>query len=277
MPLPELWTVILYDLNIKYQGIKYEECLNDTDFISRYIEYTDIHHMFSYTEFIRTRSRLAKDYFDQYVGTSGISQHRLVGLDCEMIETDRGQELGRVTIVGQDGRVVYDQFVIPNGNVVDYRTKWSGITETDLKDGIGFKLAQSKVLQIVGSNTILVGHSLEHDLKVLCIKHGRIIDTAYQFLSTDGFKVALKTLVQKHLGSRIQQGSHDSAEDALSSLRLLGLRVWQLQNMISKKKQIVLDGTVRMIKVGNRREIKGIEGYKVVLVEKNGMKYVAYE
>jgi RNA exonuclease 4 len=59
-------------------------------------------------------------------------------MDCEMVGVGReGREsmLARVSIVNQHGHCVYDQFVKPVENVVDYRTKVSGIRKQDLEKG----------------------------------------------------------------------------------------------------------------------------------------------
>lgn len=59
-------------------------------------------------------------------------------MDCEMVGVGReGREsmLARVSIVNQHGHCVYDQFVKPIEEVVDYRTKVSGIRKQDLEKG----------------------------------------------------------------------------------------------------------------------------------------------
>lgn len=59
-------------------------------------------------------------------------------MDCEMVGVgDKGEEdmLARVSVVNQHGQCLYDKFVKPVENVVDYRTKFSGVRPEDLEDG----------------------------------------------------------------------------------------------------------------------------------------------
>ncbi|XP_044745105.1 putative exonuclease GOR [Coccinella septempunctata] len=57
---------------------------------------------------------------------------KVFAVDCEMCYTVRGLELCRVTVLGFDGATVYDYFVQPEEEVVDYNTRFSGMTESDV-------------------------------------------------------------------------------------------------------------------------------------------------
>jgi hypothetical protein len=59
---------------------------------------------------------------------------RIVAMDCEMCSTCIGLELARISMVEEDGRVLMDDFALPINPVLDYNTKFSGITEEILKD-----------------------------------------------------------------------------------------------------------------------------------------------
>ena len=73
------------------------------------------------------------------------------GIDCEMCYTIAGLQLtkvcfsksftskfpftmytAQVTVVGVDGRLVYESLVLPDSQVADYNTRFSGITQKDL-------------------------------------------------------------------------------------------------------------------------------------------------
>lgn len=58
----------------------------------------------------------------------------IAALDCELIRTTAGMALARLTVVDEDGTKIFDEFIKPNGMVVDLVTRWSGVTEEDLEE-----------------------------------------------------------------------------------------------------------------------------------------------
>ena len=67
---------------------------------------------------------------------------KVIGMDCEMVGVGDGEEnmLARVSIVNQYGEMVYDKFVKPMEDVVDYRTHVSGVRKHDLESGSNITL-----------------------------------------------------------------------------------------------------------------------------------------
>ena len=135
-----------------------------------------------------------------------------------------------VTVINLEGKTVYETLVMPDSEIVDYNTRFSGITAEDL-EGVKTKLrdVQAVLLMMFSSRTILIGHSLESDLKALKMVHGNVVDTSVVFPHKLGppYKRALRMLAAERLMRIIQNddGGHDSAEDALACLDLMKLKV----------------------------------------------------
>jgi RNA exonuclease 1 len=66
---------------------------------------------------------------------------------------------------------VYETLVKPHHKVLDYNTRWSGINEHQLRDcNIRIEDVQRRLLKLFNNKSILIGHSLESDLKALKVK-----------------------------------------------------------------------------------------------------------
>uniref|UniRef100_A0A672LTV7 RNA exonuclease 1 homolog n=1 Tax=Sinocyclocheilus grahami TaxID=75366 RepID=A0A672LTV7_SINGR len=152
-------------------------------------------------------------------------------LDCEMCYTKQGLELTRVTVINSDLKVIYDTFVKPGSKVVDYNTRFSGVTQDDLENTtITLRDVQAVLLSMFSAESILIGHSLESDLFALKLIHSMVVDTAIVFPHRLGlpYKRALRNLMADYLKRIIQDnvGGHDSSEDARACMELM---IWKIK------------------------------------------------
>ena len=115
--------------------------------------------------------------------------HRVLALDCEMIYTTQGIELARLSVVNTFREAVLDVIVQVKGSVIDYNTRWSGIESQTYAsvNKVSLEEAQNRLIELMGPQTALAGHSLENDLKALRIIYTRCIDTCILYLHPRGF------------------------------------------------------------------------------------------
>ncbi|KAJ7311101.1 hypothetical protein JRQ81_006700 [Phrynocephalus forsythii] len=167
--------------------------------------------------------------------TGSRKPRKCVALDCEMVGTGpagRTSELARCTVVNYDGDVIYDKYIQPELPVVDYRTRWSGITRRHLQAACPFRVAQGEILQIL-RDKIVVGHAVHNDFRALKYFHppAWTRDTSQCPLLNERMglrakaSVSLKNLARLLLQKKIQAGKHghSSVEDAQTSMELYRL------------------------------------------------------
>ncbi|KAL1239318.1 RNA exonuclease [Trichinella pseudospiralis] len=165
---------------------------------------------------------------NNYIHTAGFKQKKksVFALDCEMVYTTIGSMLARVTVVDWNLQTVYERLVKPPGALLDCNTRFSGITEQELaKAEWTLEDVQKDLSEIFSPDSILIGHSLDCDLRALKLIHMKVVDTSVVFPHRRGlpYKRALKGLAMEYLKKIIQEnvGGHDSKEDASACMELM--------------------------------------------------------
>ncbi|NXW43682.1 REXO5 exonuclease, partial [Nyctiprogne leucopyga] len=188
------------------------------------------------TSYILTSEEQKKNYYPMkgspgcqgYVHTECDQQRTdsspLFGLDCEMCLTAKGNEVTRVSLVDAQGQCLLNELVKPESTVVNYRTRFSGITKKMLLP-VKTRLPdiQTRLKKMLPPDAVLVGHSLNSDLQALEMIHPSVIDTSLLFARNEGRRFKLKFLARAVLGKEIQceeKLGHDPAEDARAALEL---------------------------------------------------------
>lgn len=171
-----------------------------------------------------------------------------IAIDCEMVGVRNGlQALAFLSAVDfLTGKVLISRYVVPSEKVVDWRSKFSGITEdimtSAIYSGAAFKSwreARNKLWEFMDDSTILVGQSLNYDLEVLGICHAKIVDTAIltaetvfpSIISTKPLPRmwSLKSLAKDFLSLDIQNSNcgHIALEDTYAAR---DIAIWCIRN-----------------------------------------------
>ncbi|XP_032522189.2 RNA exonuclease 1 homolog [Danaus plexippus] len=215
----------IYHPNNKYRfrgEVKYQCCSQDESSDGCCIAST---HVYEYVDFENL-----KGYVKTLAPDTLMDDYGVYSLDCEMCYTTQGLDLTRVTVINSSCKVVYETLIKPLHPIIDYNTRYSGITEEQMADVKTTLLdVQATLLTMFNSKTILIGHSLESDFKALKLIHDTVIDTSVLFPHKMGppYKRALRNLSSEHLKKIIQNSvdGHDSAEDATVCMELLMYKV----------------------------------------------------
>lgn len=80
---------------------------------------------------------------------------KFIAMDCEMVGIGfegRDNMLARISLVNKFGDCIYDKFVKPREEVIDYRTSVSGVRKEDLLNGTDFVVVQKEV-KIINMST----------------------------------------------------------------------------------------------------------------------------
>lgn len=167
--------------------------------------------------------------------SDGLPKRRAIVLDCEMVQVEAGRrELAFLSAIDfLTGEVLIDNYVQPKSRVVNWDSRFSGVTPGAMNKAVkkgtalfGWEGARSKLWEFMDSETVLVGHSLNNDLDVLGIIHWNIVDSSIITSEAVFYTVhageplnrtwSLKTLANELVNYEIQVGKqgHSALEDA---------------------------------------------------------------
>jgi len=153
--------------------------------------------------------------------TGTIYKKKIFAIDTESVGGVRTSLVGQVAVVDQFGQLVYDTYVQPNGKVLDYRTRYSGLTAEKLRGAPPLCQVQRE-LRSLFKGAVVIGHSLRTDLRGLGISVQPNFDTQeiHEYYRIGNHPPALRTLASRCYGINIQKHSHSPVEDAIVSMAL---------------------------------------------------------
>ncbi|KAM0213154.1 hypothetical protein ACHAQD_009429 [Fusarium lateritium] len=162
-------------------------------------------------------------------------KRKTIALDCEMVGVRGGtSELVSICIVDFfSGEILLNSLVKPRQPIIDWRTQIHGIGPAKMSIAVargealdGWETAREELFKLANADTVIVGQSLFHDLKVLRVGHARVVDTSILTSDTvfnpgtqSGRRWGLQSLCADLLGLRIRHATmkHDVVEDTMAS------------------------------------------------------------
>ena len=173
-----------------------------------------------------------------------------VAIDCEMMQANIGQVLGRVSVVNYESRTIFDTFVCyPEPvDIINTHKEFSGIDWSDIDPQNGaqsFSEVQAELVKLL-RNRIVIGHDIQKDLKAISMDLPSLIlreQGIAQLITPITFSITfrdtqkysgyrqyanprahqgpnLKNLTLRVLGRSIKQGRMSSLEDAVATMNI---------------------------------------------------------
>ncbi|XP_069780772.1 RNA exonuclease 1 homolog isoform X2 [Narcine bancroftii] len=158
----------------------------------------------------------------------------IYAVNSEVCYTNQGAELVRASVVNSNLEVIYDEFVKPDNEVIDYNTRFSGVSHEDLLNTeTTLGEVQAALLRILSADSILIGHGLDKDLLALKIIHSVVIDTLFVFPHRFGQSDKQQLLSEYlHTFTKSTQG-FGSVEKARACMELV---LWEVKEATKSRK-----------------------------------------
>jgi len=187
----------------------------------------------------------------------------MIGIDAEFVQLEMEKASMRedgTRVVSKEGRqalarlsvldarndvVMIDDYVLPSEPVMDYLTRFSGLTREDLDPSLSrhhlvtARTAYLKLRHLIDRGVVLVGHGLKKDFRIInvYVPPSQVIDTVDLWCLEGQRKISLRFLAAFLLGENIQGETHDSIEDARTAVRLW--RKWEEVRREGKVEQVL--------------------------------------
>ncbi|GAB5360593.1 hypothetical protein AAMO2058_000641000 [Amorphochlora amoebiformis] len=153
--------------------------------------------------------------------TGGSKLTRIVALCCGFVEVgvkggDSMQKIARAVVVNLYGHVLFDEFVRPIGEIIEFNTKLSGVRSDDMKRATSLPSCRQKLHSLL-TNRIVVSYNIDRltrELKLPIPKH-LARDTR---VLCSGSRVSLPKLAEDRLGLSVSARS--PTEDARAAMAI---------------------------------------------------------
>mmetsp|Transcript_2153 Transcript_2153/g.3958 ORF Transcript_2153/g.3958 Transcript_2153/m.3958 type:complete len:1509 (+) Transcript_2153:268-4794(+) len=186
----------------------------------------------------------------------------LTATGSRIVTREGRNAIGRISLLDSNsGKELVDDYVIPREPVVDYLTRFSGITPSDLNPKtsknhlISARKAYLKMRYLVDRGCKFVGHGLRQDFLTVSIfvPPCQIIDTVDIYRLDNRRYISLRFLVNFLLRRDMQVEVHDSIEDSRAANELY-------RKALELKQNGKFDETLRMIyEIGQKIDWKVAE------------------
>jgi len=153
---------------------------------------------------------------------TNINDFQVYGIVCEMCYRQQDLEDNQIIFIDMYDNVVYQTYIKPEIEIIDYNSGYNGIYESAL-EGIQITLPQLQNIlkNFIHSNTVLVGHDLGNDLRALRFSHPNCFETSILFPRAF-LRNSLKYLASYYLSREIQcSRAHFPEEDARTATDLI--------------------------------------------------------
>ena len=178
----------------------------------------------------------------------------VLSVDVECVATGRGHNdrgVCRVAVVDETERVLFNEYVKPEGRIVSYLTPITGVREGDLDNAKSLETVLAQVYALLSPDVTLVGQRIEGDIAWLQLKEGvhykNVIDLAEVFAAynpryknTSYFSLQHEANTLLGGAALIDASPHNPANDAIASIRLYKKYCVESQHLLESAKQQLL-------------------------------------